>query len=266
MPSPFPGMDPYLEHPDLWPDVHHRLITVLADALGPQLRPRYVVRVDFHMYRETPTGLELIGRPDVDVRRAVREQAVATYRATPPPQPRPVRVPITDVIRHGYLQIKDVASGDVITVIEILSPTNKRPGKNRTDYEEKRQAVLDSSTHLVEIDLLRQYPPMPFEDGGENDHYRVLVSRSEQRPQADLYLFSVRQPIPAFRLPLRSNDDEPLVDLTTLLHDLYDRAGYDLSIDYTRDPVPPLEGEDAVWAAELLGEAGLHPVIASEMG
>lgn len=257
MGSPFPGMDPYLEHPDLWSDLHHRLITTLADTLGPQVRPRYIVRVDFRTYRETVAGLELIGRPDVDVRR-VREQAVATYRASEPPQPRTVRVPVTDVIRRGYLQVKDVASGDVITATEILSPTNKRPGKNRRDYEDKRQAILDSSTHLVEIDLLRQYQPMPFEGAGETGHYRILVSRSEKRPQADLYLLSVREPIPTFNLPLRSGDDEPLVDLNTLLHDLYERAGYDLSIDYTRDAVPPLEGKDTAWAAELLREAGLR--------
>lgn len=257
MASPFPGMDPYLEHPDLWSDVHHRLVTALADTLGPQVRPRYVVRVDFHAYRETFTGLELIGRPDADVHRVMREQASATYQATPP-QPRPVRVPVTDVVRQGYLQVRDTASGDVITVIEILSPTNKRPGKNRADYGEKRQVILDSSTHLVEIDLLRQHPPMPFEGTGETGHYRILVSRSEQRPRAELYLFSVRELIPTFNLPLRPGDDEPLVDLNSLLRSLYERAGYDLSIDYTLGAVPPLEGEDVVWATEILQEAGLR--------
>lgn len=258
MASPFPGMDPYLEHPGLWSDVHHRLIIALADTLGPQVRPRYVVRVDIHTYRERVTGLELIGLPDVDVSRVIREQAVGIYRTVTPPQPRPVTVPVTDITRQGYLQIKDVTSGDVITVIEILSPANKRPGRNRADYEEKRQAILDSSTHLVEIDLLRRYRPMPFEGTGESNHHRILLSRSEKRPRADLYLFSVREAIPSFNLPLRSGDDEPLVDLNTLLRDLYERAGYDLSIDYTLDAVPPLEGEDAVWAAEVLRKAGLR--------
>jgi len=256
--SPFPGMDPYLERPGLWSDVHHRLVIALADTLEPQVRPRYVVRVDVHTYRETVTGLELIGRPDVDVRRTVHEQAVATYRTAPPPQPRPVMVPVTDVLRQGYLQVKDPTSGDVITVIEILSPINKRPGKNRADYEEKRQAILDSSTHLVEIDLLRQYRPMPFQGVSAVDHYRILVSRSEKRSQADLYTFSVREPIPRFSLPLRAGDDEPPVDLNTLLHSLYERAAYDLSIDYTLDPIPPLEGEDAVWAEQFLREASLR--------
>ncbi|RMF27225.1 MAG: DUF4058 family protein, partial [Chloroflexi bacterium] len=121
MPSPFPGMDPYLEHPDLWPDLHHRLITALADTLGPQVRPRYVVRVEVRTYRETTAGLELLGRPDMDVGHVVREEATA-YQATSPPQPRPVWVPVTDRVRQGYLQVRDPATGDIITVIELLSP------------------------------------------------------------------------------------------------------------------------------------------------
>lgn len=250
-------MDPYLERPAIWPDLHHRLITALADVLGPRVRPKYVVRVDFRVYRETVTDLELIGRPDVDVRQ-LREEAVATYQSPESGQPRTVKVPLTDVIRRGYLQVKETASDDVVTVIEVLSPTNKRPGKNRRQYEKKRQAVLDSSTHLVEIDLLRRYPPMPLDGAGTTDHYRILVSRSEERPQADLYLFSVRDPIPTFALPLRSGDEEPDVDLNTALRELYERAGYDLSTDYTQDLVPPLEGDDAAWIAERLERAGLR--------
>ncbi|MBS1251329.1 MAG: hypothetical protein MAG451_00361 [Anaerolineales bacterium] len=257
MTYPFPGMDPYLEHPDIWSDLHHRLITALADTLGPEVRPRYVVRVDFRVYRETVSGMELLGRPDADVRE-IRERAVASYRATGSPQPQTVRVPVTDVVRQGYLQVKDTTSGEVVTVIEILSPTNKRPGKDREEYEEKRQAILDSSTHLVEVDLLRRHPPMPFEGASETGHYRILVSRSAQRPEAELYLFSVRTSILTFSLPLRAGDEEPVIDLNALLRRLYENAGYDLSIDYTRDPIPPLEGEDAGWAHELLTESLAH--------
>jgi hypothetical protein len=80
----------------------------------------------------------------------------------------------------------------------------------------------------------------------------VRTRRSNLRPQADLYGFNVQEPIPTFLLPLRQGDEEPLVDVGRLLHDLYDRAGYDLSIDYGRDPVPPFDGEDAAWVKELL--------------
>jgi hypothetical protein len=116
----------------------------------------------------------------------------------------------------------------------------------------KRAAILDSTTHLVEIDLLRAYEPMLVYGNGHHSHYRILVSRSNLRPQADLYGFDVQEPIPSFLLPLRQGDEEPFVDVGQLLHDLYDRAGYDLSIDYRRQPAPPFEGEDAAWVEKLL--------------
>jgi hypothetical protein len=145
-----------------------------------------------------------------------------------------------------------VQSGEVVTVIELLSPTNKRPGKGRRHYVAKRAAILDSTSHLVEIDLLRAYEPMLVYGNGHHSHYRILVSRSNLRPQADLYGFDVQEPIPSFLLPLRQGDEEPFVDVGQLLHDLYDRAGYDLSIDYRRQPAPPFEGEDAAWVEKLL--------------
>lgn len=52
--------------------------------------------------------------------------------------------------------------------------------------------------------------------------YRIAISRSWQRPRADLYLFSVRQPIPSFLVPLRPGEQEPVLPLNRILHDLYD--------------------------------------------
>ncbi len=251
MPSPFPGMDPYLEHPNVWPDVHHRLIVAIADSLAPALRPRYRVLVDTRTYRVEPGELILIGRPDVATVRTMEESA-PPYATPTQGQALTVHVPVLDLVEEGYLEVRDVRSGEVVTVVELLSPTNKRPGEGRRLYETKRLTILGTLTHLVEIDLLRAYEPMLVYGDGRQAHYRILVSRSHHRPRADLYTFSVRDPIPTFRLPLRRGDEEPLVDLGRLLHELYDRAGYDLSIDYRQEPVPPLEGEDAAWAAELL--------------
>jgi len=251
MPSPFPGMDPYLEHPDLWPDVHHGLIESLRRALTPVLRPRYRVLVETRTYRVEPGDVVFIGRPDVSTVRTARE-LTAPYPAPAPGEPRTVQVPVPDLVEEGYLEVRDVASGEVVTVLELLSPTNKRPGEGRRLYETKRLTILGTFTHLVEIDLLRAYEPMLVYGDGHQSHYRILVSRSNRRPRADLYTFSVRDPIPTFKLPLRRDDEEPVVELGRLLHELYDRAGYDLSVDYRQDPVPPLEGEYAEWAAELL--------------
>lgn len=260
MPCPFPGMDPYLEHPGLWPDVRHGLIEALRDALAPMLRPHYRVAIEQRVYVANMEGLFFLGRPDVSVlgmqspdRPAAGASATVTVI-----EPMTVEVPMPDRLREGYLEVRDVATGEVVTVLELLSPTNKRPGEGRRLYEEKRLQTLGTRTHLVEVDLLREGEPMMMWGNGQGRHYRILVSRSERRPRADLYAFDLPQPMPPFLLPLREGDEEPSVDLGTLLHDLYDRAGYDLAVDYTAEPMPPLEGDTAVWVDKLLREKGLR--------
>jgi hypothetical protein len=259
MPTPFPGMDPYLERPRLWPGVHNLLIARLAEDLGPRLRPRYYVAVEERTYTVGPSELVFAGQPDVA---AVQPSAapagprVATLPAAP--AAITVEVPLPDEIHETYLEVRATENHRVITALEILSPTNKRPGEGRELYLDKRQRVLGSSTHLVEIDLLRAGRRMPVYGKVPPSHYRLLISRRPRRPRADLIPFSVRQPIPSFELPLLPGDAEPAVDLNRLLHELYDRAGYDLRIDYRKDPLPSLRGEDAEWADALLQQTGLR--------
>lgn len=140
----------------------------------------------------------------------------------------------------------------MVTVLEVLSPSNKRPGEARTAYEAKRDRVLASRTHLVEIDLLRGYPPMPTAPEPRGAHYRILVSRAHERSKALLYAFSVRQPIPGVPVPLDPGEPEPIIRLGALLAGLYDRARFGLRIDYSKPPIPPLHEGDARWAAELV--------------
>jgi len=258
MPSPFPGMDPFLEHPALWPDVHHGLIEALRSTLAPVLRPRYRVAVEERVYVADLEGPFFTGRPDASVVDAGPPGGLAPNAAVALAEPRVVEVPMPDRIREGYLEVHNVATDEVVTVVEVLSPTNKRPGEGRRLYEEKRLQVLGTRTHLVEIDLLRSGQPMKMWGDGGDSHYRVLISRAERRPRADLYAFSVRDPLPPFPLPLRPKDEEPVVELGALLHALYDRASYDLAVDYTGEPVPSLEEDDAAWADQLLREKGLR--------
>ena len=107
---------------------------------------------------------------------------------------------------------------------------------------------------MVYIDLLRAYAPLPLRWLGESQpgHYRILVSRANHRPRAELYPFNVREPVPLFQLPLRANDDEPVIDLGLLLREMYDRANYDLTIDYRIEPDPPLAVEDVAWVEDQL--------------
>ncbi|MBI4771114.1 MAG: DUF4058 family protein [Chloroflexi bacterium] len=253
MPSPFPGMDPWLEQPGLWENLHTSLITSLRDVLGPLLRPRYYVAIEESVYADFLGCPALTGKPDVSI---VSEAPAQTYVVSPPAgrvaSPVIVELPY-DEVRVRHLEIRRPHSGEVITTVEILSPVNQRPGDRREQYELKRWKITHSSAHLVEIDLLRGWEPMEFlwPGNGGSSQYRILVSRSDQRPRAKLYPFSVRDPFPRFHLPLRPDDVEPVIDLKPLLDGIYDRGGFDLVIKYSSPPIPPLSGEDAAWANEL---------------
>jgi hypothetical protein len=257
MPSPFPGMDPYLEHPTLWPGVHNGLIAALQLSLAPQLRPRYYVAIEERLYITEPDQRVFVGHPDL----AIIGQPVAETALKPAPSASSVlmvQVPMPDEVQENYLEVRETRTNHVLTVLEILSPTNKRPGRGRRLYEDKSMEVLASRTHLVEIDLVRAGEPMPIMGDDRASAYRILVSRGDCRPKATLYAFGVRQPIPPFSLPLKPTDQEPTVGLGQILHDLYDRASYDLRLDYKGDPDPPLPKADAVWADDWLRQKGLR--------
>ncbi len=256
MPSPFPGMNPYLEHPDLWPDVHNALIAALRETLVPKVSPRYYVALEERTYLDEATDLVFVGRPDVAL---VSRERTPAERA-----PRPgrsaavieVTTPMPDRRRETYLEVRTAGEGNVITVLELLSPANKRPGSGRRLYLEKRLLVLATQTNLVEVDLLRAGERLPTLGPQVDSDYRVLISRSGGRPRADLIPFGVRDAIPVFPLPLRPGEDEPMVDLGPVLSALYDRARYDLRIDYRRPAEPPLADADAAWAADVLRTRG----------
>jgi hypothetical protein len=261
MPSPFPGMNPYLEHPEIWPGVHHLLISEIVRFLSPKLRPKYRVAVEVRMYESPNENSLLVGIPDLIVKRSstvTNPETTNVAVAAPTTKPTKVRVPVPEIIKEGYLEIREVGTEEVITSIEILSPANKRSGKGRQIYEKKRLQVLGSLTHLVEIDLLRAGEPLPFFGNNISSQYRILVSRGNCRPNADLYAFNLQEVIPAFPLPLRRGDTEPVIDLQALLGEIYEIASYDFVMDYSRESVPPLLESDAVWADTLLREKGLR--------
>jgi hypothetical protein len=246
-------MDPYLEHPSACPNVHHRLITAIADDLAPQLLPKYQVLVEERIYQVEAQDSILLGVPDILVQQIQPEvEARSIAIATPASEPLSVTLTIPETVRQGYLEVREIATGQVITVIEVLSPVNKRVGKGRLDYENKRAMILSSFSNFVEIDLLRQGQPMPIQSNLGRSHYRILVSPQEKRPQADLYCFNLPDPIPCFALPLRAGDSLPTVDLRCLLDGIYDRSGYGFVIDYSQPSVPPLPASDAAWVEKCI--------------
>ncbi|MBE9129617.1 MULTISPECIES: DUF4058 family protein [unclassified Coleofasciculus] len=259
MPSPFPGMNPYLESPQFWSEVHHRLITALADAIETELSLKYRVAIEKRTYLNNSDESVEVGIPDVAVtfqKSTLTSQTPATATLPTLGEAVTVTIPVPEEIREGYLEIREAATGYVMTTIEVLSPTNKRAGTGREAYLRKRQEVLSTPTHLVEIDLLRGGKPMPILSEIPQTDYRILIALGNRRPLAQFYGFSVRQEIPKFFLPLQSGDTEPIVDLQSLLVGIYQRARYDMAVDYSQEPVPRLKEEDRVWADELLREKG----------
>lgn len=250
MPSPFPGMDPYLEHRSLWPDIHNRLIAAIADELSPQVAPRYYVGLERRTYLFKPDDIVFVGRPDVSIVQPRRQPALpvmAGFAVAEPPAIYEVDLPMAEEVSESFLEIREVSSGRLITLMELLSPANKLSEDGREQYIRKRADVLRTWTSLVEIDLLRAGKPMPVVGPDVESDYRILVSPGWRRPHARLHAFGLRQPIPEISIPLQQGEDEPTLALNDVLHRLYDRARFDLRLDYNEPPVPPLSDADAEW-------------------
>lgn len=254
MPSPFPGMDPFIEMDD-WGDFHNEFILALKHDLVPQLQPKYMVRAERRVYLET-TGEELPRyRPDVTIRQVHEQIPVRSAAATVAQiEPELYESPLAEEHREPYLIIRDLENDEVVTVIEVLSPTNKRKGADGyREYREKRQEILAQRVNLVEIDLLRGGTRLPTSPPlREGTDYYVLVHRLGMRPKIEVYQWSLRQAMPAIRLPLAEGDADVAVELQKLFSNLFDVAGYDHPRTYRRELSPPLRKEDETWAHELV--------------
>lgn len=251
--SPFPGMDPYLEGPDLWPDVHARLANIIAEQLAPLLAPKYVVELNTQIvidrvWDEPPEVLT----PDVAVTRPGTEGGVMVMTSPTAPAPLRLAIPLAIPTRLISVYIRKQATKELVTVIELLSPVNKRPGVGRGEYLDKRMSYLETGAHLVEIDLLRKWPRMPLEGRLPRCDYLVMVSVAYQRPTCDVWPIRLPQPLPAIPIPLRRPDPAVPLDLGLALRTAYERGRYDLRIDYSQPPDPPLSADDAAWAGTLL--------------
>jgi hypothetical protein len=262
MPSPFPGMDPYLETPQLWPDVHHGLISQIQATLNPLVRPKYVARVELRVYisDDDDPGREVIV-PDVRIEKSKRKRArkVKGGQAVAMAEPLIVPLLLDDEIEEARLEIRHLESGALVTVIEVLSPSNKIPGaRGRSSFKAKRQEILDSNVHWLEIDPLRAGVPSLTRPALRASDYRILLSRAEADRNVRYWPLGVRQPLPVIGVPLRAPDADVPLDLGAALHATYDHGAYDLSIDYREESDPPLNSEDAAWADRLLRQQKLR--------
>lgn len=252
MPSPFPGMDPYLES-WVWPDCHGTLITAIRAQLNTKLPRRYIANTELYAWREGQSENDrlLLGGPDVHAVDRGPTTSNGPLGAT-------VVAPVTTILpgverKQRYVRIVDESGRRIVTVIELLSPSNKTAHESGDAYRYKREEYIASGINLVEIDLLRSGVRPPLGDPAPSiPDYYVLVCRAWQRPKLDLWPFSIRDPLPQVPVPLDPEEPEILLNLRAAFDRSYDEARYDEQVDYTKPPKPPLREPDAKWALELL--------------
>ncbi len=271
MSSPFPGMDPYIEQSGFFRTFHGSLINAILEQLNTELPPGYAAQTEEHVViKPFNRGIN----PDVFVSRRPRPvpdlpRAGGTATRTPT-APHQIE-PLGSSERELYIEIRSGADwNEIITVIEVLSPTNKRVGQMRNEYVSKQQEILRSDTHLIEIDLLRAgahtvAAPIEAIRAENNWHYVISSSLSWRREVMDYWPVTIRESLPTLPVPLRTPYEEVLLDLQAAFDRIYDTGPYPRLTDYCVEPPdPPFVGPDVLWIDALLRKAGLRTTEDSE--
>jgi hypothetical protein len=252
MPSPFPGMDPYIES-WIWGDFHASMCQAIRDQLNPRLPKRYIASTDLYVWRVDDTERLLLGQPDVfvaDKDPSATGPALATIAA-----PVVTFLPSAATKKQRYVKIIDPESRRVVAVIEILSPSNKAAGDDGQAYRLKRDEYLANNFSLIEIDLLRagQRPFLGDPAPAISDYY-VLVHRGWERERLGIWPISIRDTLPSIPVPLDSDVLDAVLDLQSCLNRVYDVGRYAEQLEYFKPPRPPFREPDAAWARELLAK------------
>lgn len=254
MPSPFPGMNPYLEV-YAWRDFHTAFNVAARTALRQVLGERYGVFVEWDVVIHEPPAEERqrFAVADVALSDRQKQTAPASGQSTRTAAPAQASIAV-DLIeeRHRRVEIRDRQNDRLVTVVELLSPANKADD-GRTAYLSKRQQYLIAGVNLVEIDLLRGGRVLPMSPQPASPYY-ALVARLEDEGTHGLWPIGLRDPLPTIPVPLRSPDPDAQLDLQALLNGVYDEASYGRVL-YARDLKPPLSPEDQAWAEGMLREA-----------
>lgn len=262
MSSPFPGMDPYLET-SLWTTLHFSLASEIIRQLVPQIYPHYVALPVERFIMESPDTISITATnghtpppvakttyPDVGITQAtvpLDGTSTVTKRATTTmPTPTRMSTVIPEAIPHVEIEIRDSKGRQLVTAIEILSPINKRD-IGYTKYIQKRQKILQSTTHLLEIDLLRTGKRVPMTEPLPTGRYFVFLSRAEERPLTDVWPIQLEQQLPTIPIPLLHPDESATLDLQAAFTATYDLSHYDLLIDYTQLPDVTLSSQERRW-------------------
>lgn len=245
-------MDPYLEG-SLWTTFHHALAAEIVRGLAPRLRPRYLVLAEERFVMDVSDGVSITSSdiyPDAAVTESEIREPQAVYGAD---RGLPLRLTtvMPEPVPHSSVTIQDVAERRLVTAIEILSPSNKR-GQGRAEYLSRRQRLLRSDAHLLEIDLLRRGLRVPMREPLPDQPYFVFLSRAATRPVTEVWPIPFDQPLPTVPVPLLTEDPDCDLDLQQVFTQIYDTLGYDLAFDYRRPPEVPLDEQQTRWIEDHL--------------
>ena len=248
MPCPFPGMDPYLERPEIWPDFHDRLVTYISEALQPQLRPRYAALTRDRLYvieHRRPVW------PDVSVVRTRSDEGGVAVAVAPRTDRPLVMELIEEEIVQPMIEIIEPAAGQrIVTAIEVLSPDNKRPGPGGDSYVRKRDELWHGDAHLVEIDLLREgerFLRVEPDELGDTSRWQYVVVVSRRPRYCEFYPATLRQRLPRVGIPLAHGDPDVTLDLQAVFRRCWEAGPYPVLLRYDEPPPGALSVEDATW-------------------
>ena len=265
MPSPFPGMDPFIEKPGRWPGFHLRMIAVIGDILVERLPPQFIVSVEERVYVSDESDL---GRhaliPDISIielpERVTKFVAAEDGGGVEVAEPIVMQTILDEEIREARIEILDAESREIVTVIEVLSPSNKIDGAyGRKSYHNQRLEIMNSPAHFVEIDLLRGGRPfIPSTVWDKGDYFVHVARAGKRRKSGQLWPFRLDERLPKFWVPLQPDGNRLALDLQEVMNTVYDRGGFKRLLDYRSDPEPPLTPAQREWADQLLKRQGLR--------
>lgn len=246
-------MNPFFEQQ--WPDAHAALLLYLRDSLQEHLPAELVARTEEEVIAIGAGATAATYRPDVQVRQPwTLQEPGGPEVASTPPVSEPIRVRLEDEVRR-WVEIHD-ETGRLITVLEVLSPSNKLESVDRDRYLRKRVSFINGGANLVEIDLVRQGAPVfpaPVRKllTAAAACYGICVFRAIRPEEQEVYPTRFRERLPTIRVPLRSTDADVPLDLQALVNQCHERGRYHL-LNYRQTLNPPLSSEDAAWVEKLL--------------
>ena len=252
MPSPFPGIDPYLEDPAFGSDFHSTFINYWREAIADALPDNYEAGIGERVYLSEiePDARKLI-LPDVTITDVDTAGKVSPASGVATLEPVTIPLTILDGPRETYIEIIHRSDRSLVTALELLSPTNKnKPG--RTEYLAKRNALLYQDVHLAELDLLRGGQRLPLAKPLPPGDAYYLVSRAELRPDCQVYSWLLPDRLPTLPVPLRAPDADLLIDLAAVFNTAYDRGRFRRRIDYNGTTPVQLTANELSWAKSLL--------------